>query len=89
MPLGEAHKSGGCYWTTYQKRQFANALMHDEELIAVSKEANRAKGQKDPANWLPTNEDYLCKYISNWIIVKDRWDLWVDEKEQQVLWMRD
>jgi hypothetical protein len=85
VPLGEAHKSGGCHWTADKKMEFANALMHEEELIAVSKEANRAKGQKDPAKWLPKNEDYLCEYISNWIVVKDRWGLWVDHEEQQVL----
>jgi hypothetical protein len=85
VPLGEAHRSGGCHWTKDEKRQFANFIGHDEELIAVSKSANREKGQKDPTKWLPKNESYRCKYVSDWIVIKARWDLWVDKEEQQTL----
>jgi hypothetical protein len=85
VPLGEAHRSGGCRWTEDEKKQFANFIMHEEELIAVSKTANREKGQKDPTQWLPKNEAYRCEYASNWIVIKARWDLWVDKAEQQTL----
>jgi hypothetical protein len=82
VPLGEAHKSGGCNWDAAQKKYYANALMYEEELIAVSKRANRQKGQKDPAKWLPTNEDYHCEYVSNWVLIKNRWGLWIDIEEK-------
>ncbi len=85
MPLGEAHKSGGCHWGSTKKKNYANDLVHEEELIAVSKKANRAKGQKDPTKWLPENEEYQCEYVSNWILIKKRWNLWVDEGEKKAI----
>lgn len=85
VPLGEAHKSGGCHWSSTKKKNYANDLVHEEELIAVSKKANRAKGQKDPAKWLPENEKYQCEYVSNWILIKKRWGLWIDEKEKKAI----
>ena len=85
VPLDEAHKSGGCHWDKEKKKNYANYLKHKEELIAVSGKANRAKGQKDPAKWLPKNEDYLCEYVSDWLTVKERWNLWIDEKEKKAI----
>ena len=85
VPLGETHKSGGCHWSAAKKKRYANALMHKEELIAVSKKTNRSKGQKDPSKWLPQNEDYHCEYVSTWILIKDRWNLWVDPKEKKAI----
>lgn len=85
VPLGEAYKSGGCHWSKEKKKEYANYLKHKEELIAVSKGANRAKGQKDPAKWLPENQDYICEYVSNWLVVKNRWDLWIDKAEKKAI----
>ena len=85
VPLGETHKSGGCNWDKEKKKNYANYLKNKEELIAVSKGANRSKGQKDPAKWLPKNEDYLCEYISDWLTIKKRWQLWIDQKEKEAI----
>lgn len=83
VPLGEAHRSGACYWNKERKKQYANHLQHKEELIAVSKGANREKGQKDPSKWLPKNQDYVCEYIFDWLIIKTRWGLWIDSEEKE------
>jgi len=63
IPLSEAHRSGADTWATEQRQTFANDLTHEHTLIAVSASANRSKGDKDPANWLPPNEKFHCEYI--------------------------
>ena len=52
-------------------------------LIAVSATTNRSKSDQDPAEWLPAKD--VCTYVQNWIYVKTRWSLTVDEKELKAL----
>lgn len=81
IPLKEAAESGGQVWSKDQKKAFANDLTTDvPQLIAVSASANRAKGAKDPAEWLPTAD--MCQYVLNWVGVKKRWELKMDEVEK-------
>ena len=58
VPLKEAHISGASGWTKEKKRQFANDA---DNLLAVSKSANRSKGAKDPAKWMPKR---LCEKVT-------------------------
>jgi len=50
-------------------------------LIAVSASSNRSKGDKDPADWLPELRSYHCDYAKNWVKVKVKWGLSVDQRE--------
>jgi hypothetical protein len=50
-------------------------------LIAVDASANRSKGARDPALWLPTNTAYHCEYVRNWIDVKNKYNLDMDAAE--------
>jgi len=59
VPLKEAHDSGAASWSQPRKRAYANDLSYPEALIAVYNGANRAKGPRDPASWLPPNTAYL------------------------------
>ena len=43
--------------------------------------ANRSKGFKDPAEWLPTNKAFHCAYVLTWIGVKRAWALSMDGAE--------
>lgn len=63
VPLKEVHRSGGYRWDKVKKQEYANDLKNPEALIAVYKSANRSKGDKDPAVWLPGNEKYICEYV--------------------------
>jgi len=63
IPLAEAHRSGASRWIPQLRRQFANDLSWPGSLIAVSASANRSKGDRDPANWLPPNQDFHCEYV--------------------------
>lgn len=46
---------------------------------------NRSKGDKDPARWQPPNRSSWCLYATDWITVKARWGLTVDEGEARAL----
>ena len=81
VPLAEAHRSGADRWTAEQREAFANDLGAADSLIAVSASANRAKGARDPAEWLPPDQSYHCTYIEIWIATKDRWGLGADADE--------
>jgi hypothetical protein len=78
VPLAEAHRSGADRWDAARRQAYANDLDHPDTLIAVSAGANRSKGDKDPARWMPPNAAYHCDYIAAWIAVKVRWGLGMD-----------
>ena len=82
VPLKEAWDSGAWAWDAKTREAYANDLGYDMSLIAVSASSNRSKSDRDPADWLPTNKDYWCEYITAWVQVKTRWSLSVDPKEK-------
>ena len=81
VPLKEAFVSGGKYWEREQKREYANDLSHPYALIAVAAGANRSKGSRDPANWMPPNTDFHVEYIRRWLDVKRANGLNFDSEE--------
>jgi hypothetical protein len=54
-------------------------------LRAVSAASNRAKGDRDPAEWLPPLTGFRCAYATGWVVVKVRWSLSVDTAERAAL----
>jgi hypothetical protein len=83
VPLAEAWRSGAWAWTAAQRMDFANDLDDPRTLLAVTASLNRSKGDRDVAQWLPPKAQ--CTYISNWIAVKSRFDLTVDQVEAELL----
>jgi len=83
VPLAEAWRSGAWAWTSAQRMAYANDLGDPRTLLAVTAGLNRSKGDKDVAQWLPPKAQ--CAYISNWIAVKARFDLTVDQVEADFL----
>lgn len=81
VPLKEAHESGAWKWSPEKKMQFANYLKDENHLIAVYKSANRKKGAKDPAEWLPSNQAFLKDYARAWVKIKVDWELTADRVE--------
>tara|TARA_R110002126_G_scaffold5453_29_gene28902 strand:+ start:1649 stop:2284 length:636 start_codon:yes stop_codon:yes gene_type:complete len=81
VPLKEAHESGAWAWDADKRRSYANDLSNPAHLIAVKAGANRSKGFKDPAEWMPPNRAYWCQYLLNWVDVKRRWVLTMDQLE--------
>jgi len=47
----------------------------------VSSSSNQDKGDADPSNWLPPNEDDICRYVAAWVVIKATWELSMDPSE--------
>lgn len=84
VPLSEAWKSGASGWTTAQRETFANDLAQPQ-LIAVTDNVNQAKGDQDPAEWLPPTASYHCYYARMWVDVKHHYKLAVNTEEKSAL----
>lgn len=85
VPLKEAHDSGAAWWPIEKKRAFANEIHNPLVLLAVDDATNSAKGDKDPARWLPPNTSFHCEYIKNWVAIKDEYELNIDLAEQAAI----
>ena len=85
VPLKEAWLSRARTWTDERRRDFANDLDDERTLRAVSASSNRSKGAQDPAEWLPPDAGFRCEYVSDWVAIKIRWSLSVDENERQAI----
>lgn len=85
VPLKEAWDSGAYGWDSGTRTAFANDLGYAHSLIAVTASSNRSKSDRDPAQWLPVNNDFHCVYAFRWLAVKYRWSLSVDSAEALTL----
>ncbi len=84
VPIEEAWDSGASRWDARSRNAFANDLLFDSTLVAVTgKSAAKRKG-RDPAGWLPKSA-VRCDYVTRWISVKYRWGLSVDRAEADAL----
>ena len=81
VPLKEAWDSGAWNWTAAQRQTFANDLSDPRALIAVTAGQNRSKSDNDPSNWIPPQKSYVCTYLSEWVAIKARWNLSMDQSE--------
>jgi hypothetical protein len=86
VPLAEAHRSGASHWLPQLRTQFANDLLFPGSLIAVSASANRSKGDRDPADWLPPNPAFQCDYVRAWVMAKGYWGLVMDDRERSTVY---
>ncbi|MGW0823523.1 HNH endonuclease family protein [Streptomyces sp. NPDC002845] len=84
VPLAEAWDSGASGWTTSRRQSFANDLTRPQ-LLAVTDNVNQSKGDKDPAEWMPSRTAYRCTYVRAWVHVKYYYDLSVDSAEKSAL----
>ncbi|GGZ11274.1 HNH endonuclease family protein [Streptomyces poonensis] len=84
VPLAEAWDSGADSWTTSRRQAFANDLTRPQ-LIAVTDNVNQAKGDQDPATWMPSRTAYRCTYVRAWVQVKYYYGLSVDSAEKSAL----
>ncbi|MEU5310645.1 HNH endonuclease family protein [Streptomyces sp. NPDC021562] len=84
VPLAEAWDSGASKWTTAQREALANDVTRPQ-LLAVTDNVNQSKGDKDPAEWMPSLTSYRCTYVRAWVQVKYYYNLSVDSAEKSAL----
>ncbi|MGW5634261.1 HNH endonuclease family protein [Streptomyces sp. NPDC003832] len=85
VPLAEAWDSGASTWTPARREAYANDQQAPVSLVAVTARSNRSKADQDPAQWLPPAAEQHCRYISEWVGTKIRWDLATDPAELEAL----
>jgi hypothetical protein len=50
-------------------------------LALVRTTSAQQRGAKDPAGWMPGSSASLCAYLRNWVSVKTKWSLAMDQRE--------
>ena len=83
VPLAEAWDSGARSWTSAQRQSYANDLGDYRSLVGVTDNVNQAKGDQDPAAWMPQYD--TCRYLREFVAVKIRWRLTVDSAEKSAI----
>ncbi|KIY44703.1 hypothetical protein FISHEDRAFT_50946, partial [Fistulina hepatica ATCC 64428] len=83
VPLKEAWVSGARNWDpdNVKRTALANDITNPQ-LLSVSQKSNR---MKDPAEWVPTRESYVCTYVRAWVQVKYNYGLSIDMDEKDAL----
>ena len=82
IPLKHAHAAGGSTWSKDKKEKFAN---DPQNLVITNRRFNRQKGAKGIHQWLPPHKDYACRYIRDWFMIKNKYDLHVTDPERNTL----
>ena len=83
VPVAEAWSSGARRWTQGRRVAFYNDIGDPRELNAVTSAVNQDKVAYGPEDWMPrTNR---CRYIAEWVALKHRWGLTVDNRERAAL----
>ena len=85
VALAEAWDSGARSWPTSRRQAYANDLGDGRSLAAVTDNVNQSKGDKDPAEWMPSVTSVHCRYITEWVATKLRWRLTVNTAEKTKL----
>lgn len=81
VPLAEAWDSGASVWSEERREAYANDLDAPASLVAVTDRTKRSKADQDPSQWLPPLPSAHCRYVSEWVATKLRWDLAADPAE--------
>ena len=76
----EAHDSGLCAADGQTRINFTNDL---ENIALASPSVNRSKSARDPADWLPDNNE--CWYVWQYLHVKRKYDLTIDKDEKNAI----
>jgi hypothetical protein len=82
VPLADAWQKGAQQWSPDKRVQFGN---DPRNLLAVSRQANRAKKDGDAATWLPPDTRFRCTYVSQQIAVKAAYGLSVTPAERDAM----
>ena len=81
VTVREAWESGAWSWSASKRRSFINDRAVVSVLALVLGTSAQKRGDKDPAGWMPSTGANTCTYLSNWVAVKTKWGLAMDQRE--------
>lgn len=82
IPLARAWDMGAASWTDEARANFAN---DPELLLATSGSVNRAKGDKSPMDWMPSNAAFVCTYSQKYIDLSTKYELSITVSDKAAL----
>lgn len=82
LALEEIDRAGGDHMTPAQRTLIAN---DEDNLLAVWRSANRSKGARDVAEWIPANLAYCLPYIKRRQAFRRKWGLALDPHEASAI----
>lgn len=85
VPLAHVHAAGGSRWDEARWRSYSNELGDPDHLVAVDLSANRSKGSRTVAQWLPEEPGFRCQYVAAWRRIKHQWRLSESADERTVI----
>jgi hypothetical protein len=77
----EAWQSGAWTWSASKRKNFMNDRADMTMLALVRATSVQQRGDKDPAEWVPSTSNSICLYLGNWVAVKTKWGLAMDQRE--------
>ena len=81
VTVREAWESGAWAWSASKRKSFMNDRADMTMLALVRATSVQKRGDKDPAGWMPSTSNSICAYLGNWVAVKTRWGLAMDQRE--------
>ena len=81
VTVREAWESGAWAWSASKRKSFMNDRADMTMLALVRATSVQQRGDKDPAGWIPSTSNSICAYLGNWVAVKTRWGLAMDQRE--------
>ena len=77
----EAWESGAWAWNASKRKRFMNDRADITMLALVRVTSAQQRGDQDPAGWMPSSSESICAYLRNWVAVKAKWGLAMDQRE--------
>ena len=81
VTVREAWQSGAWAWSASKRKRFMNDRADKTMLALVRATSVQQRGDKDPAGWIPSTSNSICVYLGNWVAVKTKWGLAMDQRE--------
>jgi hypothetical protein len=81
VTIREAWESGAWAWSASKRKSFTYDRADTTLLTLVHAKSAQQRGDKDPSGWLPATSSSTCMYLSNWVAVKAKWGLAMDQRE--------
>ena len=81
VTVREAWESGAWAWNASMRKSFMNDRADMTMLALVRTTSAQQRGDKDPAGWLLVSRTSICAYLRNWVSVKTKWGLAMDQRE--------